>query len=554
MNRFCVCTFAVGEFYEKLAELSHPTIAAYAQKCGADFFVGKKLDGPNACYTKFKMVRELLEKYERVLYVDSDILIRFDAPSIFALVRPEDFGAFNELEMFPERRRTKASFPMLTGAAFEADWITDKIYFNAGVFLVSRAHKEIFREIPTDAVNCYGEQTFLNYRFAESGASFHNLPHRFNKLISMNRATGQWLDDAYFLHFAGAFTEEPLAQLNYEEWQAVAKRFDGYRAAQSVPAMPRRIYVQTLGALGDCVAGEPAVRYLREVLAPDADLTIRTLFPQVFAHLAAFPLTTILGPGDTADDKGHLKLNLLPEKSLANYNQMHPLDYATLCLFHGHLPKAARRIKLATNSEAPAGIENYVLVHPGKTWPSRTIPAQWWNEIIDGLIAKRIPVALIGKTYGDGERGTVEVCARRCLDLRNKQSIGELFATIKAARLLVSNDSSPIHISGAFDNPTILITTAKEPEFIWPDRDSSLNISFGRPIRQSRQVGIVTGTSLHACTSEEMLAVLPDPHEVVTAAMKAYVGSENGGKYDIRPRPCDPEISRSHNSGLRFSP
>ena len=83
MKRFAVCTLTFGDLYEKLARTSHETLSAYAQKCGADFVIEREPTTKSPCYSKFGLVRRLLEDYDRVLYVDTDVLVRFDAPNLF---------------------------------------------------------------------------------------------------------------------------------------------------------------------------------------------------------------------------------------------------------------------------------------------------------------------------------------------------------------------------------------------------------------------------------------------------------------------------------------
>ena len=115
--------------------------------------------------------------------------------------------------------------------------------------------------------------------------------------------------------------------------------------------------------------------------------------------------------------------------------------------------------------------EELILVHPGKHWPSKTLPTQYWQDIIDGLSINH-RVAIIGRE--DGNRGTVNVtCPKNAIDLRNLLDLGALIALISKAKLLMSNDSAPIHIAGAFDNLIVLLPTCKHPDHVLPYRNGS---------------------------------------------------------------------------------
>jgi ADP-heptose:LPS heptosyltransferase len=42
---------------------------------------------------------------------------------------------------------------------------------------------------------------------------------------------------------------------------------------------------------------------------------------------------------------------------------------------------------------------------------------------------------------------------------------------ISKAKTLITNDSAPVHIAGAFDNNIVLIPTCKHPDYILPFRE-----------------------------------------------------------------------------------
>ncbi len=522
MKPFAVCTLTVGDFYDKLAVASHPTLEAYAEKCGADFVVRRFLTTEIAAYSKLDLIRRLLNHYERVLFVDTDILIRHDAPNLFDLVLPEYFAAFNEGDLFPERMDAKALWTKESGTELNKAWLADKIYFNTGVMLVSRCHAEIFAD-PEKPINNFGEQTFLNHQIFVSGTKVYCLPYRFNRLTVTLRQTGEPLDDSYFVHFAGAFDQTENGIRNYKAWLECTERFKSYKLKNDVPTFRRRLYIETDGALGDVVSTEPVVRYIRRELEPDADITIKTFWPEVFAHLKADPYTTILGPKDTAPDKGHKIIKLMPKAPIANFNLMHPLDFAALAAFRGHLPDAHRKIELSVTEKSPVDTSEMLLVHPGKSWQSKTFPLAWWQAIIDGL-KMDVEVAIIGRSYEDDDgRGTVDVDATDCVDLRNKTTLPQLIAAISQAGALVSNDSSPVHIAGAFRTPVVMITSAKHPDFIWPHRNPWLNITLGRPIKAAAPaIGRVNNTYIHECSDEELQSVLPEPEIVIKRALQAW--------------------------------
>src|ERR1700754_4158307 len=75
VNRALV-TIACGSLFQRMAEISHPLLAAYAQKIGADFIVWDDFSGHTIPHYQKLELKHVLENYDRVLYVDTDILIR----------------------------------------------------------------------------------------------------------------------------------------------------------------------------------------------------------------------------------------------------------------------------------------------------------------------------------------------------------------------------------------------------------------------------------------------------------------------------------------------
>ena len=119
--------------------------------------------------------------------------------------------------------------------------------------------------------------------------------------------------------------------------------------------------------------------------------------------------------------------------------------------------------------------EDLVLVHPGVGWESKTFPVEYWNAIIKGLQNRGYKVGIIGKNMNKERElltthSYLDVDATGCVDFRDKLNLKELFALISKAKTLITNDSAPVHIAGAFDNNIVLIPTCKHPDYILPFR------------------------------------------------------------------------------------
>jgi heptosyltransferase-2 len=173
-----------------------------------------------------------------------------------------------------------------------------------------------------------------------------------------------------------------------------------------------------------------------------------------------------------------------------------------------------------------------VLVHPGKWWPSKTFPVEWWQEVIDKL-SEKYTVGIIGKTIEDTEKtqqGFVNVkCPENGIDFRDLTTLGQLIALISMTKCLVTNDSSPVHIAGAFDNWLVVIPTCKHPDHILPFRNGtqyyktkSLYKKLLLDDLEVRHTEFKTDNIDKVPDGKTLLDYLPDPDEVVKEVFKIY--------------------------------
>jgi hypothetical protein len=243
--------------------------------------------------------------------------------------------------------------------------------------------------------------------------------------------------------------------------------------------------------MGDQIDSEPVVRKIITNHYKDCDIVLASDWPRIFEHLEEHAkVCHVLDIGNTmSKDQPYYAMETLPipESSLGmsvSHPLVHSTDYSSLSCLRTILPSNEKQIRLRTTIKDVEGLSEKIsidsistigksiAIHAGRGWPSKTFPASWWQEVIDG-IARYVKVCLIGKHIGD-DQGLVQVtCPENAIDLRDKTSIGELFLAISAAPVLISNDSAPIHIAGAFDNWIIALPTRKHPAHILPWRNGS---------------------------------------------------------------------------------
>lgn len=194
-----VVTLCIGEEWKQMAQLTHPTIQAYAGKVEADFIViNAPLLGGDPGYEKFQLAN-MLDHYDRVLFLDTDIIVRDFCPDLFELVPERDIGAFIESNymFWSDEVDQRAAIQGMQKELGNIGWSKD--YANTGVLVVSKRHQPIFDPAHGQVVHLH-EQTQLNYNIKKLGYYIHDVGIRYNKMDFINPS--EWRD-AYIIHLAG---------------------------------------------------------------------------------------------------------------------------------------------------------------------------------------------------------------------------------------------------------------------------------------------------------------------------------------------------------------
>lgn len=315
----------------------------------------------------------------------------------------------------------------------------------------------------------------------------------------------------------------------------------------------KRWLIKTWGGLGDVVCAEPVLRFITRRM-PDIEVHVQTSYPELFRHLrvTCFPESTPLD-----ESKYYVAYTINHQDSLTwqfmSHGASHPVDYISLNLLRNQIPTADREIKLPTYTskacpklfaDLVGSPEEFIIVHPGKHWPSKTFPAEWWSELVS-LLSQHWSVILIGKTV-DENVGFVpfSVDAEDAVyDLRDYPgfNLKDLIAFLTKAEYVFSNDSSPIHIAAAGGAHIGFVASCKHADFIkhWRGGKWSRRMyDFGRDnLYNHLNLSPVQGDSVEygSITPEELERILPKPKDVLK------------GMLALRPRKPT-AVSREHET------
>jgi len=474
-----ILTIVCGDKYQKeVWPRVEPFFINYADKCDAELIVLNDASRvPSPHWLKFAMYDLLRKEFDRILFLDSDIIIRDDTPSLFDIVPEDCVGIFNEGYYTPRSvclHEVKAVYNVdLPG------W-NGKDYFNTGVMLVSRQHRHLFKI--SDQIkplrNSFGEQTYLNMRLIQSKQNIYHLDYDFNRMCVMDKITGKTRLSSYIVHYAGfdilfgpgAITE--AMDRDIKKWEEDRPEYY-YR---------RKIFIWSFGGVGDCISAEPVVRFIRnEAYKDDTDIYLMTRTPEIYDHIKGIQLSDGY-PSERFDAVYEMDTHYIEHgafHTIVPHALAHPVDWISMAIMGRTLTNEQKEIILTYKPEDLEEIlgiydhpEDLVLVHPGRGWATKTFPVEWWDEVIQGILSLGLKVGLIGKEVNEGH-GYVNVNPEGCVDFRDKLSMKGLFALVDSAKILVTNDSLPLHVAGAFDNYLVLIPSCKHPDRLLPFRKGS---------------------------------------------------------------------------------
>ena len=218
-----IYTICNGEACEKILDITRPYMIKYAEIIGCDFcivhnnidyeeFLKQRKNRRLLCIwmTNAKFyAQELLTRYDRVLYIDGDILVLKTEDNIFNEVPEDCFGAFEEGQTIGARQNDMTVYmnkynDMLKRRNLPVTINWNGKYYNAGVMVASKCHSNAF-DLPVEYMyHKFPEQDHTNYNISNNNVKVYELPIKWNRMLW--GTFEQIISDCNFMHFAGAWT------------------------------------------------------------------------------------------------------------------------------------------------------------------------------------------------------------------------------------------------------------------------------------------------------------------------------------------------------------
>lgn len=319
-------------------------------------------------------------------------------------------------------------------------------------------------------------------------------------------------------------------------------------SARTIHALENQIHenflIRSFCGLGDQVCAEPSIRYALNHFK-NCDITVESLNPTLYQHL---PLA---GNFHTTEMTEHQRSQYFQFQTLYDSEHLaweflchisiNCVDYPALNMWRSQLPVAERNVILQPNINQLTFAEQInpvtdVVIHAGRNWQSKTIPADFWDQVIQELLAWKLRPVLIGdKSVFDDKGGTVQVNTDDCLDLRNQMSVMETTAVLQKVRCLLTNDSAPLHLAASGRAWIGYISTVKHPDHIthWRKNLNDQN-EWGWRMRNHSRGGMWETMNLNPNNTEKLMfgqveedllrSWLPNPVEYAGWVLNAMSG------------------------------
>lgn len=241
----------------------------------------------------------------------------------------------------------------------------------------------------------------------------------------------------------------------------------------------RRIFSSKPGGdFGDQICAEPTLRYALKAFK-DCNVYLASEQPELFGHLEFKKVFDLRE--ETPNYEKYLCFETITPPNESNlvwqfFSHMltNCVDFPSMCALRSQLPIADKELKVVTSLDYPKyiadnnlapDINDGVVVHPGKHWQSKTFPKEFWDRVLAGLLARGVTPIIIGADTDDN-RGTVDVNTMGCIDLRNKLSVMDSIWVCQRTKVVLTNDSSPLHMAATGEAWIGYVATCKHPDLI----------------------------------------------------------------------------------------
>lgn len=203
MSNNCLITLSVGSNYSKMESLATPRMLNYCKKYDLHHIIMRDKLFDHPAYNKL-LLKNYINNFDRILFMDMDVIIRNDAPNIFDIVPEDSLGIFDEeyLQICKCARETIDLYNSHTNENIQ--W--DGKYFNTGIIVFNKENIKILNEDLPMLDEFYADQGYINYQINRKKIKVFDIGFQFNGLNNPKITGKDRLLNSYFIHCNGGNT------------------------------------------------------------------------------------------------------------------------------------------------------------------------------------------------------------------------------------------------------------------------------------------------------------------------------------------------------------
>jgi hypothetical protein len=205
-SKVAVITLGIGVRGLQMLDISRKSIRRYASKCNADYHEITANTATIPIYPlwdKFR-VEQYFDHYERIIYIDADVIVRDSAPNLFEIVPEDHVGKHDDLPYMTggfawyyteiEELVKSQGYPMP---------VVPPYMLNSGVWVASREHRDAFKPMTKPFIGRHcSEQNNISIRLCMNGYKVWDMPSDLHWEWFRDKSMKEW-HTGQFIHFAG---------------------------------------------------------------------------------------------------------------------------------------------------------------------------------------------------------------------------------------------------------------------------------------------------------------------------------------------------------------
>ena len=254
-----IFTLAIGD--NPMYQAAILSFQHYADKVGADLIISDSLHYPiniqdpkfnaSAAWTEKLRIGELQHQYDRVLYVDADVLITPHARNVFELYPDLETAYWFDEGVIQERAEDVA---MICETLGQVNWAKNNnrpVYYNAGIILTSR-QCELFKKTKLEDLQkvcnviTHYDQSYFNYTLHRHKIKHSSFDKAFNRMDMFGQ---EGYLDADFIHYAGKGYAKNNRRRDIQFLKDFAQLYTGIISEEDIKRLKAQAWQQYLNKI-----------------------------------------------------------------------------------------------------------------------------------------------------------------------------------------------------------------------------------------------------------------------------------------------------------------